>query len=69
MGPQSSSQEKADVGCEAKPGILTRAEWAPSFGGRAPHQEARSATGQHVRRAAEEKNHAAERARAFIYAL
>lgn len=68
MGPQASSWEEADVGSEVKPGILT-AEWGPSFGSHAPHQEGRSATGQHVCRAAEEKKHAAECARAFMYAL
>lgn len=57
-------------GCEVKSRILPMAEWGPSFGGRALRQEARSAAGQHVRRAAEKKKtRAAERARAFVYSL
>lgn len=55
VGPQSSSWEEADVECEVKSGIRTMAEWVPSFGGRALRQEARSAAGQHVHRAAEKK--------------
>lgn len=66
--PQLSSWEEADVGCEVKSGTLTMAEWGPSFGGCALRQEARSAAGQHVHRAAE-KSHAAEYARAFVYSL
>lgn len=50
-------------GCEVKSRILLMAEWGPSFGGRALHQEARSAAGQHVRRAAEKKKTAPQNVR------
>lgn len=60
---------QADAGWEVKSGILTMAECVPSFSGRALHQEARSAAGQHVHRATKKTPSAAECTRAFVYSL